>query len=86
MLLIKFWALPNAAFTDQERNLTVLTTRTKPDVCVNGFPSFRTQISCLQYEAGFLSTSQTKYCASLVTRKYFFTRFQFGTWLSNLLV
>jgi len=57
---------------------------TKPDVCVNGFPIFKTQISCLQYEASFLSTSKTKYCASLATRKYFFTSFHFDTWLSNL--
>jgi len=34
-------------------------------VCENSFPSFKTQISCLQYEASFLPTSQTKYCASL---------------------
>jgi len=27
--------------------ITVLTTRTKPDICENGFPSFTTQISCL---------------------------------------
>jgi len=38
----------------------------------------------LQYEASFLSTSQTKYGASLTTRKYYFTSFPFGTWLSNL--
>jgi len=38
----------------------------------------------LQYEASFLSTSQTKYCASLTTRKYFFISFSFASWLSNL--
>jgi len=44
----------------------------KPDVCENSFPSFKIKISCLQYEASFLSTAQTKYCASLTTRKYTF--------------
>jgi len=34
---------------------------TKPDVCENSFPSFKNTISCLQYEANVLSTSQTKY-------------------------
>jgi len=29
----------------------------------------------LQYEASFLSTLQTKYCASLTTRKYFLEAF-----------
>jgi len=33
-------------------HITVLTTRTKSDVCENGFTSFETLISCLQ--AGFL--------------------------------
>jgi len=35
-------------------HLTVLTTRNEPDVCENRFSSFKTQISCLQYEASFL--------------------------------
>jgi len=56
---------------------------TKPEVCENSFSSFKTQISCLLYETSFLSSSQTKYCASLTTKKYFFTSFPFGTWLSN---
>jgi len=47
--------------------------RTKPYVCEKGFPSFKIQISYLQYEASFLFSSQTKYCASLTTRKYFYT-------------
>jgi len=34
--------------------------------------------------ASFLSSSQTKYCASLTTRKYFYTSFLIGFWLSNL--
>jgi len=58
--------------------------RTKPNVCENSFLSFKITISCLQYEANLLSTSQTKKYASLTTRKYFFTSFPFGTWLSNL--
>jgi len=33
------------------------------------------QIFCLQYEASFLSTSPTKYFASLTTRKYFLQAF-----------
>jgi len=37
----------------------------KPYRCENGFPSFKTQILCLQYEASFLSSSQAKNCASL---------------------
>jgi len=56
--LLKFPFIKNnyAAFTlngfdDQERNFTVL----------NGFPSFKTQISCLQYDASYLSSSQTKF-------------------------
>jgi len=53
---------------------------TKPDVCENSFPSFKTQISCLQYEADFLSTLQTKYCSSLTTTKYFLRSFSFGIW------
>jgi len=32
----------------------------------------------------FISSSQTKYCASLTTRKYFYKSFTFGAWLSNL--
>jgi len=51
----------NAAFTlsgfdDQERNLTFVKT--------NSFPSFKIKISWLQYEASFLSNSQTKYLSS----------------------
>jgi len=70
----------NAAFTfsgfdDQQRNLMFFE---------NSFPNFKNQISCLQYEADFLSTLQTKYCASLTTTTYFFRSFHFGTWLSNL--
>jgi len=61
---------------------------------VNGFDvqerkptsSLKTKISCLQNEAIFLSFSQTKYCASLTTQKYFYASFPFGTWLTNLLV
>jgi len=69
----------NAAFTlggfdDQERNLTF----------VKQLPSFKIKIYWLQYEASFLSTLQTKYCASLTSRKYFFASFPFGIWLSNL--
>jgi len=44
-------------------HLTVLTTETKPNVCENGFPSLKTWILCLQFWAGFLSSSQTIYCA-----------------------
>jgi len=65
-------------------HLTVLTTRKKSDFCENSFPSFKIKVSWLQYGASFLFTSQTKYCRSLITRKYFFTSFPFGTWLSNL--
>jgi len=57
---------------------------TKPDVCENGFPSFKTQISCLQFYGGFLSFSWTIFCLTLTIRKYVYTSFSFGTWLSNL--
>jgi len=42
--------------------------------------AFITQIPCMQYEASFLSSSQTKYYASLSTLKYFYTSFLFDTW------
>jgi len=32
----------------------------------------------------FLSSSQTTYCVSLTTQKYFCTSFTFSFWLSNL--
>jgi len=57
-------------FDDQEQNLSFM----KTDF----------QISCLQWEAIFLSFTQTKYCVALTTRKYFYTSFRFGIWLSNL--
>jgi len=45
--------------------------------------SIKTQISCLHYEASFLSSSQYTYCASLSTRKYFYKSYPFGSRLSN---
>jgi len=47
-------------------HLAVLTTRNET------WRLWKITISCLQYEANLLSTSQTKYCASLTTTKYFF--------------
>jgi len=63
-----YWLKTYAAYTlsgfdNQERNLTFV-------------KSFKTQNSCLQYEARFLSSSQAKYCASLTTRKYFLQAFR----------
>jgi len=46
--------------------------------------NFKTQISCLLYEARFLPSSHTKYYVSLTTQKYFYTSLPFSTWLSNL--
>jgi len=38
-------------------HLTICRPETKPDVCENGFPSFKTQILDLQFEAAFLCSS-----------------------------
>jgi len=65
-------------FDNEERNFIFF------QFCENSFPSFKTQISCLQYEASFLSTSQTKYCANLATRKYIYVSFLLNSWFYNL--
>jgi len=39
-------------------HLTVLTAGNEPDVCDNGFPTFKTQILILQFSAGFRSSSR----------------------------
>jgi len=38
----------------------------------------------LQYEASFLSSSQTKYCASLTTQKYFYASYLIESLLSSM--
>jgi len=65
-------------------HLTVLTTSNETSFCQNDLPSFKSQIFCLQCQTSFLSSWQTKYCASLATRTYFYTSFPFRTWLSHL--
>jgi len=47
--------------------LTVLTTSNRTLAMRKRISKFKTQISCLQYEASFLSSPQTKHCASLTT-------------------
>jgi len=51
-------------------HLAVLTTRNE-----TSFPGFKITTSCLQYDSSFLFTLQTKYYASLTTKKQFFKSF-----------
>jgi len=65
---------PNG-FDHQERNLTFLKT---------DFQALKLKFYACSMKRFFLSSSQIKHCATLTTRKYFYTSFLFGTWLSNL--
>jgi len=75
MFFYKHMKFQTNDFDDYERNLMFEET---------AFLILKLKFLALHYEASFQSSSQTKYCASLTTRTYFFTSFPFSTWLSNL--
>jgi len=62
-------------FDDQERKLMFVNT---------AFQVLKLKFLACSMKQAFLSSSQTKLCSSFARRKYFFTRFPFGNWLSNL--
>jgi len=67
MCLLKFNYDQNCSF--------FLTKEPEDRTSLMPFPSLKIKITCLQYEASFLSTSQTKYCVNLTKRKYYFRSF-----------
>jgi len=60
-------AFTHSGFDDQEQNLTFEKT---------AFQVLKLKFLGCSYEASFISPSQTKYCASLTTRKYFLQAFR----------